>query len=117
MLMTSILGSLLPPGKTRSIGVTFFLLCIFAAGRANTSGDIVQDEVLGIQSLIILVQWVSFHLLHTAEREYGRVSGTVDKDEEDGSVPEIFSSLPETWLGRLVWATGLRLNLGGVGWN
>jgi hypothetical protein len=72
ILATSILGSLLPLGKLRSISITPVLAYPVAAVLANPTGDLAHHAFLPIQATVLFTQWVSFYLLHTSEKEFFR---------------------------------------------
>lgn len=82
ILLVLLGGSLLPSGKTSSLGVTAVLSYLLSQFRHPTR-DVIQDAVLPIQGLILFAKWVDFYVLHDAEKEYWRV-----KDVKNGTSEE-----------------------------
>jgi len=121
MLGTSILGSLLQPGKVRTIAVTSILGYLAAEVMANPIDKLAEDALLPIQSIVVFSHWISFYLLQTPEKEYMRVArhkSRHDKINDGDRVKEIgaFESAT-TWWDKLRWVTSLKMTLRGVGWN
>jgi len=121
MFGSSLFGSLLPPGKIRSIAVTSVLGYLAAEVMANPTGKLEQDALLPIQSIIVLSQWVSFYLLHNPEKEYRRVGHSKNNNSKHGEREIIEKNdevkLSETWWDKLKWVASLKMTLRGVGWN
>lgn len=111
ILLTSLCGSLLPPGKLRSLSVTATLAYLVTLVVRNPTGDVVNDTLLPIQALILLVQWVDLYVLHAPEKEFWKVG-----DEKVGN-GGLEKGVPSGWREKLGWVWGLKFTLRGVGWN
>jgi hypothetical protein len=110
IFLVSLGGSLLPPGKTRSLPITAVLAYLLAQFRHPT-GDVIQDGLLPIQGLILFAHWVDFYVLHDTEREYFRVKeGAAEKGQGN--------DWEKTGTRRsLGWHFDLATSMRGVGWN
>lgn len=104
IFLTSLSGSLLPPGKSRSLCVTTALVGLLVQFR-QPLGDTVQGGLLPIQGLLLFLHWCDFYVLHSPDKEYFRLK---DKDKD---------VTQKSWRGRLGWNFDLTTSLRGVGWN
>ena len=95
-------GTVLPPSLLNNLSIGTIALYLSAQIPKATSGNIAQDFMLPIQTILCVAQWVDFCVLHSPD-EFSR-----DKDEK---------KVPKTWREKLSWAWGLNTTYRGIGWN
>lgn len=111
IFLVSLGGSLLPPGRARSLSITAALAYLLAQFRHPT-GDEIQDGLLPIQGLVIFAHWCDFYVLHDAEKEYYRIKkATIERAKENAG-----QKTKDVRRG-LGWHFDLAMTLRGVGWN
>lgn len=69
--LTCIVGSFLPPGIIRSASIAVAISALIAQIPQATTGDIVSDVLMPIQTILVLVHWLDFYVLHDPS-EYTR---------------------------------------------
>jgi hypothetical protein len=101
--LTCIAASILPPGRIRALTGTAALIYLISRVPDYTEGQAAVDGLLPIQSILVLLHWIDFFILHSPD-EFVRV-------KDQGSNPT------QTFLNKLYWNIDLCTAMRGVGWN
>lgn len=122
---------LLPAGKLRFFSVAPLVVNLIYEIPKYGSGAAAQDNLLGINTAVLILKFIDWTVLHCAEDDAWEVDEG-DQDEgkgqprnsvasatttKDATVPEKVVRAPITRWEKLMWSVKLWTTNRGIGWN
>lgn len=101
IFLACIFGSLLPT-KIRTAAVPIFSIYLLFQIPKYTYGKPHEDYLFPIQSLLVIIHWVDFFIIHSPDQYFREKNG---------------GQRPKTFFERFIWVWHLNLTLRGIGWN